>query len=434
MNPWRSFVARTWGREPGKAVLASSSASSALLSLDDVFALAVVAAAPFVDGTRFSAVPDVRFFSSGSRLRAPGSRLPSPADRSLARYLARQGGQHSGRGFQLLITSPFVLDFSLWSRTRAILRGLVDEIGVPVLPLATELLIGTWSGSPEGTPPRRHHAALTLVLSGELTSRLQPPSSGSRTKRASKSSSRASAGGRALSGRPGEALYWPADYQHDDSARDCAALRIWIPTEGARVAEAVRDVATALLDRRLPQDQAVPYVPLPPARAAKRGDAGSPAPALHAAALLDELASGEELTRAMQIQWAKRVSSLGLEPVPAALAEPRLTDRDAVELVAAPLRMPVSEPDGDERDELSIWAVHGHAFSVRDESIARSLIVRLAAGPVRVAQLPTIARPTARAMLRTLLRLRAARLALPSSPSASSSAPPSHARRGARRR
>ncbi len=379
---WRDFTARYWGRAPG--VLPQPQGEA--LPLGDVFEMAVVAAAPFVEGTRFWSIPDVRFFAGGNQLRAPGERLPLPSDRTLPRYLARLRKQHTDSGFQLVIAEPLVIDFALWRQTRALLGGLFDEIGVPVLPLACELLVGTWPMRASYVAARRSHAALTFVLAGELTAQLRRRAPGN-----------AIAG--AFTARAGEALYWPGEYQHEETAHSCAALRVWIPEQGSRIAESVRDVATSLLDRRMPADHAVPYVPLPEGR---RHD-GTAEPLKQVAALLGEVTRGGELERAMQIQWAKRVSALSLEPVPPALAEQQLDDEAAVVLSVAPLRMPLG-------DDLSIWAVNGHAFSVRDEARARAVMARLADGPLRIAQLAKTARPAARELVRTLLRLRAARV------------------------
>lgn len=402
---WKRFVAHHWERAPGKAALPGGSP----LPIDDVFAMAARAAAPFRDGLRFRAIPDVRFLAGGSQLHAPGGRLPAATDRTFGRYLARLRRQHGDRGFQLLITHPLMIDFALWSRARALLSDLLDEIGVPVLPIACELVLGSWARSSGGSQARPHHAPLTFVLHGELTALLGRPG-------------RAGDGAPplALVGRAGDMLCWPSGTPHEEAGRDCVALRAWIPVAGARVADAVKDVAVALMDRRREErqergargergeagaraaqaDHRVPYLPLPAAR--RRGEVGAAAPLVAAARLLGEV-TREELPRAMQIQWAKRVSARALEPVPPAAAEPALSDGALLLLTAPPLIMPLG-------GELSIWAVHGHAFSVRDEAAARAVLARMSAGPLRIAELPSPLRPAARELAAALLRLRAARV------------------------
>jgi hypothetical protein len=428
--PWRRFLARHWERSPGSLALGAAP----LLPLDEVFALAVRAAAPFRDGTRSRAIPDVRFFTGASRLRAPGDQLPSSADRTLARYLARMQRAHREGGFQLQIIHPLLLDFELWARTRAWLAGILAQVGVPVMPITCELLLGTWPAGPSGRDPvRTNHAALTVVLEGELTATIRSPLSGGRTKQTT------------LRGGRGELLLWPAGAPHQDEGRGCAALRLWIATQGADVAEAVKDVAVALMERRLGDHHRVPYVPLPATASASASQASSASgraraaaapPLVEAAQLLAEL-SLDDLPRALQIQWAKRVSASALEPVPAPL-EPRSTTSGlpagaVVQLTAAPLRMPLGNPG---EEELAIWAVHGHAFSVRDEARAQAVLARLRAGPLRLAELEGQLRPAAEELIGQLLRLRAATLTTPPARAARAMklapAKPARERRGAR--
>lgn len=397
--PWRRFLARHWERSPGSLALGAAP----LLPLDEVFALAVRAAAPFRDGTRSRAIPDVRFFTGASRLRAPGDQLPSSADRTLARYLARMQRAHAKGGFQLQVIHPLLLDFELWARTRAWLDGILAQVGVPVMPITCELLLGSWPAGPDRRDAvRPNHAALTVVLEGELTATVRSPSSGGRTKQTT------------LRGGRGALLLWPAGAHHHDEGRGCAALRLWIAVNGADVSDAVKDVAVALMERRLGDHHRVPYVPLPAARSASgRARAATAPPLVEAAQLLAELAR-DDLPRAMQIQWAKRVSASALEPVPAPLetrnATSGLPAGAAVQLTAPPLRMPLGNPGG---EELAIWAVHGHAFSVRDEARAQAVLARLRAGPLRLAELESRLRPAGEELLGQLVRLRAATLTAP---------------------
>lgn len=396
---WPRWAAARWDGAPG--VLAGAAPQ---LAAEALFALAVRAAAPFAAGTRFRAVPDVRYFAGPDRLRAPGALLPSSGDRTLAAYLRRCRG---GAGAQVQILHPLLLDFPLWAAARRWLEELWAAVGAPVLPVASELLLGDWRAGAGSSEPRPHHTALTWVISGQLTAHLEPRSSSAlRTKAATPA--RSSSGFRTkplvLRGGAGDVLLWSPSFAHRDEGEGCLALRVWVPAAGAGLADAVKDLAVSLMERRIGPHHPVPYLPLD--EAAARGGA---APLRDAAALLGELCR-EDLPRALQIQWAKRVSAAALEPAPApeaALDEAALDeaalDAAALHLVTEPLRMPLEEG-------LAVWAVHGHAFSLRHDARAGAVLAAWRRGPLRLAQLPAALRPAARELAAQLLRFRAAQL------------------------
>lgn len=384
------FAARHWDGAP--AVLAGGAPPLPPAAL---YRLAQRAAAPFIAGTRFRAIPDVRFFAGPDRLRAPGERLPLSGDRTLAAYLGR-ARRGAAAGFQLQIVHPLLLDFALWDGARAWLDELWAAVGVPVLPVTSELLLGDWRAGAGSSAPRPHHTALTVVLAGELTAHLTANQSsrlpsGQRTKPLT------------LRGRAGDVLLWSPRFRHQDEGARGLALRFWVPAAGAGLADAVKDVAVSLMERRIGPHHPVPYLPLP-----RRGRATA-APLARAAELLAEIAR-DELPRALQIQWAKRVSAAALEPAPAALAADELAAPGgapataALELLAEPLRMPLGAG-------LAIWAVHGHAFSLRHERGAAQVLAELRRGPLRLAELAPELQEAARELAAQLLRLRAARWA-----------------------
>lgn len=315
------------------------------------FAAIVEASRPFRLGARFRAVPDVRFYSGDDLLRSPGELLPGDGDRTLAEYAARIAPR--APQFQLVVTHPLVLDFALWAEVRRHARAIFDGIGYPVLPVVSELVIGTFARTPRGFTKRLHHAPLTFVLGGALRARLwdalwqrspneicdfddHPPS-------------------QVIDAEPGDAVWWPADRWHLDGAGGgvCALLRLWIPDAGSATGAMVQQLAAAQLEAQLGGSEAVPYL-----RATRGGQATAPRPLLRAGARLGEIVCGPTLARELAIGWAKRVSACGLEPVPATVP--------CVLHDSARVRRDPSTPIVRMRwrDE-TIWAANGHAFALR---------------------------------------------------------------------
>lgn len=164
---WQPFVKQHWEKAPARLALPGP-----ILPVDQVFQAAISACAPFRHGTRFRALPDARFFVEAARLAAPGTLLPGEDDASLESFSRRASKHLDGASFQLHVEQPFMFDFALWSALRDFLRGLLERVGVPVLPMATDLLLGRFSRGPYGIAKRPHHSLVTLVLQGRLRVRL----------------------------------------------------------------------------------------------------------------------------------------------------------------------------------------------------------------------------------------------------------------------
>ena len=140
-------------------------------SADRAWRAVVAASAPFRLGTRFRAVPDVRLYAGDALIASPGDQLPGPDDRTLDDYVARVAGRAAG-GFQLVVTDPGVVDYALWAEVRDLARGLLAQIGVPILPVVSELVLGTFARTPRGFTRRMHCAVVTAVLAGRLRTRI----------------------------------------------------------------------------------------------------------------------------------------------------------------------------------------------------------------------------------------------------------------------
>lgn len=333
------------------------------ISPDRAWRTVVEASAPFRLGTRYRAVPDVRLYAGEALVASPGDRLPGPEDRSLDDYVARSAG--TSGGFQLVVTDPLVLDFALWAEVRGLVRGLLAQIGAPVLPVISELVLGTFARPPRGFTRWMDCAVVTAVLAGRVRTRIWR-----RLWQRSPNEIRdfdAHRPDRVVTARAGDIVYCPADHWHlDEALAPCLALRLWIPAAGSDTGSEVARVVSELVAERLGgEDGAVPFVPLAPRRPAS----AAPPELRRAGWCTAELARSPQLTRELAIRWARRVSACGLEPVPA--ARPIALPADA--RVRRDPGTPIVRMSW--RGE-SIWAANGHGFALRSGERALARIVR----------------------------------------------------------
>ncbi|MFJ8649398.1 hypothetical protein ACIRNI_25160 [Streptomyces sp. NPDC093546] len=333
---WDEFAARHWEREP---VVLPAPGGTGRVAVRPAYAVMAEAARPFRAGTRFRALPDVRFLVDGGRIRAPGDLLPGPGDTTAARYAARLDTRMEGRGRLLAVEQPLVLDHALWNGVRELVTPLWERVGHPVLPVVSELALGDGGTDRDGLNREPVHSTLVWVLHGTLTA--TPPGP---------------AGGVALTAGAGDLLHWPAGrpYALRYGARTLA-LRLLVPGDPRLLTEAVKDVVAGMLHQRRGDDR-VPYLAYPPATE----DGAPDVPELAATgAALREMAGEDRLDRVLRILWARRASAAGLEPVPGPRPAVRLSPDDRVRPGSPVVRMPLE----DERSW--VWAVDGHAFSLR---------------------------------------------------------------------
>ncbi|MFC0602558.1 hypothetical protein [Streptomyces palmae] len=382
-------------REGSAAMLRVWDSGRDVPPVDDrlVYRTMASAAAPFRAGTRFRALPDVRFLVEGGSIAAPGDLLPDPEDSSAAEYERRLDARMPGQGRLLVVEQPLLLDYELWSQTRRLIDPLWQRIGTPVLPVVTELLAGggiTVAADPEVADT---HATLTLVLAGGLT--VRPGADGG--------------GGDApaVQATAGQAVYRPAGPRAEvGHLPGTLALRLRIPVAPRLLHRAVEDVVSGLLQERRygGEDDAVPYLAYPPVED-RWGATPDVLPLAATAAALMQECEGPRLERVLRILSARRASAGGLEPVPPPRQSPPPEAAHAVRTTAPVLRM----PDGDDW----IWAVNGHAFALRGK-LGELLLERL--GEVTDAaptvddlcrQFPRSAHAGVLALLRKLHALRA---------------------------
>ncbi|MFE1295013.1 hypothetical protein [Streptomyces sp. NPDC058731] len=328
----------------------------------------VEAAHPFRAGTRFRALPDVRFLVEGGRIRTPGDLLPGPEDGTAEQYADRLDARLCGNGRMLAVEQPLLLDHALWAQVRDLVVPLWERIGHPVLPVVTELALG--EGITDGDGLRREpvHAALVWVLSGSVTAVPAHEKDGPTT-----------------TARAGELLYWPAGRPHAlRYGPRTLALRLLVPADTRLLTEAVKDVVAGMLHERRGHDQ-VPYLSYPPPGTEARAPE---VPELaETGAGLREVTGEDRLDLVLRVLWARRASAAALEPAPAPRGPVRLAPGDRVRPASPVVRMPLDEGQG------WIWAVDGHAFSLRGTLGDRVLDLLRKHGACTVADLCAAAGP-----------------------------------------
>lgn len=316
-------------------------ASDAGLRARDAWRCLRAACAPFRTGTLFQALPDVRFWRDGARLRAPGTRLPGRGDRSAGAWRTRLQADDSA-AVSLRVDEPLLVDTVLWDAAHALLQAAWGADTVPVLPVQAALTLQGGSDDPPWHWPAGH-ARLVAVLDGRLRT----------------------AGGEEVGA--GDALWLPdgARVRHSDGA---LSLVLTIAVDAATVRAATRSATQAmllrLLDREWEDDGQVTMLPYPPASSA-RGI--RPMPGLRALARTAGAAPlHATLSDAVAVEAALRASGLGLTPRPMAAPAP-LRGMDSVRL----------RPSGIVRLRIdgTCWlvAVNGHALVAEDTAPWRRL-------------------------------------------------------------
>ncbi|WP_426752677.1 hypothetical protein [Myxococcus sp. Y35] len=402
---WSQFVKHHWEKSPARLPFRAPA-----LSAEHIFRNATAVCDPFRHGTRFRALPDARFFVGHARLAAPGPLLPGVDDASLGAYLDRAATQLRGAPFQLHIEQPFMFDFALWSAVREVLRGLMERVGVPVLPATTDLVLGRFDRGALGVSKRPHHALLLLVVQGRLRVRIWKKLWGAPANE-TLDFNRHLDEATTLEARAGDLVYVPSHcWQLEEAPDECMAVRVWLPVKGSRPTDVVKNVLVSQLEGQHARDEAVPYLAYPwrrPRKGARASVEGleQTADALHA------LTRDVEVHQRLRLIWARRVSACALEPVPPPDTPAPLAAHQRVRLAPSADLIRMKDPSG-----LWIWAVNGHAFPGPGDAVARRLLQALSTEEAcsvgtLCGQARTVTqRDGIRALLETLLRLRGLQL------------------------
>ncbi len=377
------------------AMISRLQLDTALLA-EQAFQAAVAASEPFRDGLLFDAIPNVKFYSRRGLIRAPGPLLAESTDGSAAQYGRRVRAQLDDSHFHLLVEHPLVAHYDLWRAIRAFVRRILSPIGCPILPIVCDLSIGCFTTTPRLQPPPASCFGVLVVLRGQLQAVLQKqrPESANRARQTEETSDSLS-----VVVVPEQALYVPRGYMCREAALgEVVALRLWFPSEDRSALDAVKPVIASLMRREMGDPFKMPYLPYP----SKGGDRTDtcPAPMANAGEVLTQLAYSDELTRRLEIAWAKRASADGLEPVPGPRSAHSLRDDDLIRMNTQP-----SQVFENDRGAL---AVNGHAFSVTPHPVVLALLDDLRRGtPHSMKKVLTEYGDSVRPLLNKLYALRA---------------------------
>lgn len=378
---WGVFGSRYWNAAP---VVLPGRHDETVVDADRAYDAVVAASAPFRAGTRFRALPDVRFFTAAGKIGAPGDSLPGHDDPTVDHYVKRLGDG----GVLLSVEQPLVLDFPLWSQVRDLIGPLWRKVGFPVLPVTAELTIGSDFSRGDGLTGEPTHAVLTWVLWGSMEVRLW---------RGGPDAPGVDRPERTLRAGTGDLVYRPARYRHAEVYDErCLALHLRVPVDRRLPVAAVTGLLADLLQDRRDTGGEVPYLAFPPPPGPD-GSVPEMMPLAAAGAALLGAADDPELDRVLRVRWARRVSACGLEPAPGPREPAALTGDQRVRATADIVRMP-DEPGS------TIWAVNGHAFTVRGASVDH--VPQLLKSPVTVGELTGESGSGVLALLHRLYALR----------------------------
>lgn len=318
---------------------------------------AVRACRPFRHGTRFDALPNVRFGIDGARIAAPGDSLPASADHSVSAYWRRMAATWAASTIELRIDEPLWLEYPLWSAARKVLRAATGPTQVPLLPVSSTLVS---LNSPAETRRRGTGSAtrdlVQVMLSG---------------------SSRWRFCGEDITVEPGEVLFVPADAE---DAWCLTSQAFWLELKIPRPAPSDFDAeAEAMMVRLLEaagQDDGIrTNLPLP----APCGEHGALSPLSDLGRVARQLAAGRlhgALRQALEVSWLQRISAHALEPVPMPAEPDRLRRSDRVRLC----------PDSVVRRRVGehgwLLAVNGHVQVMPNTQVLTRLWRQLCSGEV----------------------------------------------------
>ncbi|CAM3136166.1 hypothetical protein [Stackebrandtia soli] len=312
------------------------------LPSDAVFEAIVDACAPFRRGMRYSVVPAVTLDTERGRVPDVSDLVPKHGE-NLDGYLSSMSER--GEGWALTVTEPLFDHYALWALLRKRLSALWMEVGHPIMPVGTEVILADGHGVLPVAPV--DETTMYFGLSGSTVIEI---------------------GDDAHPLDAGAVLVAPAGTRPRlASAAASMVARVRVLARGSAPIVELVDVLAANADAL--GDGAVAYRPW--------DDSDGELPGLldtEPVLLAEEVADASVLERWQAVQWLGRVSSAGLEPPPSPREPEALDDDDVLALVTDVHIIP--EPNSDR----SLWGVNGQVFTVTG-TIPGTVLDRLRAKP-----------------------------------------------------
>jgi 50S ribosomal protein L16 3-hydroxylase len=214
-NFWSCFKDRYWEKEPG---LFSQLFEKPLISPSEAFDAAVCASGLYRERDDNVAI---RFYiEEGEIASALSKYLPRPSDGSLANYARRISRQINHRRFGFVLGEIQMYRVSIWQSLRDFLHDFYTHTGIPLQPAGATLFIGDYKKTPFGVH-RGTSGNFKFIVDGRKRMRLWPSTHFRNDPRGDHflNYERDLKASTALTGGPGDVIYWPSDSWHSGENR-----------------------------------------------------------------------------------------------------------------------------------------------------------------------------------------------------------------------
>lgn len=387
-------IARNYRREPFET---DGSSLGLSVSPDELFKLLLRSSA--ARSTR-PKDPQVRFHISQRQVIADlDDYLPTPADGSLDRYLARLDDQLEGQPYLLTVERMEAASRWIWKKAASFLARLYEATGVFPGNVEIEAFVGRYPNTAPGIH-REWSGVFVSMVQGTKDMLVWPPDAdGLPTGTARYESAKPSA--LRLRCEPGRLAYWPARYWHvgECPAETTAGIHIAVLERPLRLDELLNDsLPNVEADRG---DEGLLPWPIPDTSELQLPERYNRA----AQSLLDAYGDPAAVRNVLMANWLRRLTALGFTASPPRYHKFSLSESDVVVRDGVHPIMLVR------RDATTSWcAADGRLAQVRTAPALTSLVAWINSGePVSVAEAVRLAETSAdRELLSQALGLLAA--------------------------
>jgi 50S ribosomal protein L16 3-hydroxylase len=315
---------------------------------------------------------EIEFCIEGAALLADvGNHLPRAGDRTARAYAKRVTRLLGGQRFGLIASGLQEFGAPIWFRSRAFVRHLVAEVGLPGMIKAT-LFMGTYRNTPFGLH-RGRSSNFMFVIEGRKRI-LCWPDAYMRRQKADPTYTldyrRFRRDAIVLEGEPGDVLYFPSDYWHigEDAGGLSMAISLMLFMEDS------------------PTEHVFPYVKerlanqLDAVGASKRSSLGAPSSGIPSRVnstlrAVRALGLDVELRKVLMADCLNRVTGSGFTVVPTPLPVKALPSAAIVQVHPEhPIRW-LNTRAGE-----ILCSANGHAFTIAAHPKIRKLLERLSRG------------------------------------------------------
>lgn len=219
---WLRFKKRNWQKRPalfpnllGRPLIPATEAFDGALRASDLYRKGDDSVA-------------IRFYIEEGEIASDLSKyLPRARDRTLASYTRRISRQISHRRFAFVLGEIQIYRLSIWQSLRNFLHDFYAHTGIPLQPAGATLFIGDYKKTPFGVH-RGTSGNFKFIIAGRKRMRLWPSAHFRSDPRGDHflNYERDLKASTALTGGPGDVIYWPSDSWHSGENREGVATSI----------------------------------------------------------------------------------------------------------------------------------------------------------------------------------------------------------------